>query len=86
MGLPIRPFLYTIDQLCTLLNLSQRKMAEDYIFFEGRSVGARRKEYMTAVNIAPPESTPEWRIAEREFIRWLKYKGFRVYETGAVSN
>lgn len=57
-----------------------------YLYFEGRSIGARRRDLMIARNIAPPDQDPEWRVTEREFVRWMKTKGFRYYETGAVSS
>lgn len=86
IGLPPRVFLYTLDQIGLMLDLSQRQLTAQYVYFEGRSIGVRHKWFMTARNIAPPDAPPEWRITEREFIRWMRHKGFRYYDTGAVSN
>jgi len=86
IGLPVRVFLYTLDQLSVLLDVQEKTIKTKYVFFEGRSVGSRSKHLLLARNIAPPEETPDWRVAERELIRWLKVKGFRYYEAGAVSN
>lgn len=85
-GLPVRPFLYTLDQISTLLDLSIQNLSKDYVFFEGRSSGLAPRVKMIARNIAPPEAKPEWRIAEREFIRWMKVKGFKYYERGVVTH
>lgn len=86
IGLPPRVFLYTIDQLGVMLDLSEKTIRGSYLYFEGRSVGARRKDLMIARNIAPATEKPDWRVAEREFIRWMKVKGFRHYDRSAVSN
>lgn len=86
VGLPTRVFLYTLDQLCVMLDVNEGNLKRDHVYFEGRSVGAKRRDMMIARNIAPPNEKPDWRVAEREFVRWLKFKGFRHYEFGAVSN
>lgn len=86
IGLPVRVFLYTIDQIAVLVDLEQKTLEKHHIYFEGRSIGSRRRDLMIARNIAPAHEKPDWRIAERELVRWLKFKGFRYYEFGAVSN
>lgn len=80
VGLPTRPFLYTIDQLSVLLELGERTLATGYLYFEGRSTGTHSLDLMLARNVAPPNEKPEWRVAERELIRWLKRKGFILYD------
>src|SRR5213596_2999182 len=82
VGLPPRPFLYTVDQISVLLDLDEQTIMQKYLYFEGRSVGSRRRDLMTARNIAGPEDKPEWRIAERELIRWMRSMGFRYYDRG----
>ena len=84
VGLPVRPFLYTIDQIALLLSVPQGVVESSYLYYEGRSSGIRSKDLISAVNIAKRHEKPEWRVAEREFVRWLRHKGFRVYETGSV--
>jgi hypothetical protein len=83
VGLPPRSFLYTLDQVSALLGLSMSALkGEGYSYFEGRSHGRHKKYQLLFRNIAPPtERRPEWRVAEQEFIRWMKYKGFKSYET-----
>lgn len=84
VGLPVRPFLYTIDQLSVLLDLPEESLKRQYIYFEGRSIGIKRKDLIAARNIAPADARPDWRIPEKELIRWLKFKGFRYYERGSA--
>lgn len=52
-----------------------------YLFLDGRSLGAAPPGKLLARNIASEGETPIWRVGEREFIRWLRHKRFRVYET-----
>lgn len=82
VGLPMRPFLYTLDQIEFLLQISHDSLMKDYLHFEGRSVGARPLHRMGARNIAPEGQTPEWRVSDRELARWLAKKGWRVYLRG----
>lgn len=80
IGLPVRPFLYTLDQIATLLEIQQVALEQQHIHFEGRSVGARPKDKMVARNVAAVGERPDWRIVERELMRWMRRKGFRFYE------
>jgi len=86
IGLPARPFFYTLDQLAVCLNLDIQTLKRQYLFYEGRSTGTRSIHLIVARNIAPPKEKPEWRVAEREFLRWLRLKKFRIYEVGVVTN
>ena len=84
VGLPIRPFLYTLDQICTLLEVSEDSLKRQYLHFEGRSVGSKPPDRMRAVNILSPPHKPDWRVAEKELIRWMRYMGFRYHEKGYI--
>jgi hypothetical protein len=86
VGLPPRPFLYTVDQISVMLDISEAEVLRSYIYFENRSVGTRKIDLMCARNIAPKDQPAEWRVAEREFIRWMKTKGFRHYERSTFTN
>lgn len=83
IGIPTRVFLFTVDQISAMLDVDEKTILNSYIYFEGRSIGTRKKNLMVARNIAAPEDKPDWRVAEREFIRWMRVKGFRYYERGA---
>jgi hypothetical protein len=84
IGLPVRPFLYTIDQIAVILDLSEERIRAGYVFYEGRSVGFATRDLLMARNIAPQDEKPEWRIAEQELLRWLKRRGFKVYDRAFV--
>lgn len=80
VGLPIRPFLYTLDQIAQLIGVTQKSLELSYIHFEGRTAGRKTRHVMSAVNIAERADRPDWRVNEAEFIRWLKFKKIRIYE------
>jgi len=79
VGLPHRNFLYTLDQISTILMIEQKSLMITHVFFVGRSTGIPSLNALNAVNIAPPESKPDWRVEEKELIRWMRRKGFRGY-------
>lgn len=84
-GLPLRVFLYTLDQIATMVQVDLHNLRTHYIHYEERSVSFRPHGKMSARNIASDGEKPEWRVAEKEFIRWLRYKGFKVYNRTGVS-
>lgn len=79
VGLPLRTFLYTLDQVASLLALSRRDLESRYIYFTGVSIEKRSKHLIVARNIGHPAERADWRVSEEEFIRWLLLKGFRLY-------
>lgn len=86
VGLPVKPFFYTLDQIATLLSVEEDRLKKAYIYFDGRSTGRRRPDLMISVNIAPDTEKPEWRVEQRELVRWMKAKGFKYHEYGTFSN
>lgn len=84
VGLPPRPFLYTVDQISVLLELSEASLRSSYIYYVGRSIGHNNPDLMTARNIAKPGEHPDWRITERELVRWMRRRGFRYYERSSL--
>lgn len=83
-GLPLRVFLYTVDQIATLLQVDDKTVKTNYLHYEERSVGFRPHDRMSARNIAPNGEKPDWRVAEAELVRWLRYKGFKIYNRTSV--
>lgn len=75
--LPAHPFFYTLDQVAIMLNLrvSALKLR---VFFVGRTSGRRTPTQLEAMNIAEPGKAPDWRIDERELLRWLAVHGYQV--------
>ena len=83
-GLPPRIFFFTVDQISTLIELDEAYIMRNLLHYEGRSAGVAPRDKMKAMNMAPEGETPEWRVSEQAFIRWLKMKGIRFYERGYV--
>lgn len=82
VGLPARVFLYTVDQLAVMLHVDEKTIHSQYLYHSGRDIGTVHKFYMLANNIAPPNEKPDWRVTEREFVRWMRHKGFKFYDRG----
>ena len=82
LGLPVRPFLYTLDQVSTILNITESVLKRDgYVHFDGRTPGTARMDELRAVNVAHGiTDKPNWRVEERELIRWMKRKGFKYVD------
>lgn len=82
IGLPPRIFMYTADQIATMLELELDYVKKSLFFYDRREPGLTPKTKMRAINIAPEGETPEWRVTERELIRYLRSRGLRFYERG----
>lgn len=81
VGLPALVFTFTLDQIAAMLSVDEAKLKREYLYYAGRSVGRQVPGVMYAVNIAPDPRLPaEWRVTQREFVRFLKAKGFRGYD------
>lgn len=80
MGLPFKPFLYTLDQIADLLSISLPTLKSQHLFYRSRSPGAPHPRQLEAVNLSSDGDKPDWRVQETELIRWLRWKGFRVYD------
>ena len=79
VDLPTRPFLYTLDQIATLLGLSMDRLKGVYCYFQGRSTGFKKVDYLEVIDIAPRGEKPDWRVSEGELVRWLRVHGVRPY-------
>lgn len=79
ISLPPRPFLYTVDQLASLLGVSESRVRDAYLFYISNDWGKRPPDLLEARNIAPSGEKPDWRVEEKELKRWMKRKGFRFY-------
>jgi hypothetical protein len=83
VGLPPRPFFYTLDQLATMLEIEEQALKR-WLHYEGRSIGPCPRDKILVHNLAPEGETPVWRALDRNFIRWLRFKGLRYHERGYV--
>lgn len=82
VGLPVRPFLYTLSQIATLLSMSEDMLHRRIIYYEGRSVHRKQPDELQFINIAKVGTKPAiWMCSEEEFVRWMKYKGFKVRDS-----
>lgn len=82
IGLPPRIFMFTADQIATMMELSDVYVKKTLLFYDKREPGLTPKTKMRAVNIAPEGERPEWRVTEREFIRYLRSRGVKFYDRG----
>lgn len=83
---PTRPFLYTLDQIASMLAISERELISLYLFLEGRSTFTRAGHHISAHNIAPPEAEPQWRVSDPELMRWFGVLGFHVERTPGLTS
>lgn len=86
VGLPPRPFLYTLDQIAVMTGITETRLLQTHCFLEQRSLGSPGKHLLKCRNIAARDERPDWRILEAELIRWMKVKGFRYYEVGRFTS
>lgn len=82
LGLPPRVFMYTVDQIATLFEVAEKDVKKRFLFYDKREPGIAPKTKMRAINIAPEGETPEWRVTERELVRYMRRQGIRFYERG----
>lgn len=78
VGLPPTIFLFTLDQLSSMMNLSMNNLMVTYIFYQGRSTSLKKRHQMSAINIAPDDEKPDWRVSVEEFKAWLRRMGFKA--------
>lgn len=57
-----------------MADLLQVPTMDPYLFYVGRSVGIPPPDKMEAINISPAGVQPEWRVEERQFVKWCKHK------------
>jgi hypothetical protein len=74
VNFPPREFMYTIPQICLMLDVNRKYFDERVGFYRGRSVG-RGVGMLRCVNIAGADATPLWRVSETDFKLWLRHKG-----------
>ena len=78
LKLPPRPFLYTMDQIATLLSCTESYLKNNLAHFKGRTITRRTPDEILFMNIAKEDETPNWRVEHTELVRWLRRKGFKV--------
>lgn len=86
VALPPRFFLYTLDQIAMMLGYSQKNLEATHIFYHGRSIGYPSPDKIQARNIAQPEDKPDWRVVDRELVRWMRRKGYKAIESARITD
>lgn len=79
VDLPTRVFLYTLDQIATMLGIPMDKLKQSYIYFVGFSKGIKKRDWLEAINIAPLGEPRDWRVNEGELLRWMRVQRIRPY-------
>lgn len=74
--LPEIPFLYTLDQVAIIVGWSKQRL-HARTFYVGRTLDRKLADQIEAFNIALPTQKPDWRVSERELIRWLIRHGYQ---------
>jgi hypothetical protein len=78
VGLPPVIFMFTVDQIASMLSVEERYVMTTYLYYVGRSTGRKATHHMDAVNIAPEDHAPEWRVPSKEFLKWCTRRGIKV--------
>lgn len=77
--LPEHPFFYTLDQVATILQVSESWLRKR-TSYAGRTIDTGRA-MLRIVNLAEPDDSPVWRVSERELLRWLAHHGVNIKST-----
>lgn len=75
--LPSHEFFYTLDQVALLLSVGESWLRER-VYFAGRMPDTHVRDKLLAINLAEANERPKWRVSQRELIRWLARKGYKV--------
>lgn len=78
VGLPDVVFMFTIDQIASMLNVSQDTIMSVYLYYQGRSTGMMARHHMKAINIAAEGQRAEWRVSLESLRTFLKKMGFQA--------
>jgi hypothetical protein len=78
---PLRVWFFTVEEIAEMLAVDLDKVKREYVYYLGLTPGVAKKDLLKAANLSPLDATPEWRISEEEFARWLRVKGFTVHTT-----
>ncbi len=85
LRVPIRQFMFTIDQLASMLGCAESTVKK-YLWFDGMSTGKPGPKRMKALNLADRGERPDWRVQEEEYIRYLRACGIRITYGGPRRN
>ena len=84
VGLPPLVFMFTMDQVSAMLQVAESDLKKHYLYYAGRSVGFQTPDRMYAINVAPDGQPAQWRVSQKEFVRFVKRKGLRLYDVSRL--
>lgn len=84
VGLPPLLFMFTLDQVCAMLQVEMKTLMRDHLWYTGITPGIPMRRQMKAVNIGEHDA-PVWRVSQREFVVWAKRQGFKVSDYARFS-
>lgn len=76
--LPVVTFMYTLDQIAGMIQVTVHDLQYKYLYYPLRSTGRKPRHQMVACNIAPDDEPAEWRVTQQDFVRWLKSNGWEI--------
>jgi hypothetical protein len=85
-GLPLRPFLYTMDQIADILQVTLDDLLRPmnkWVHYYGINSGIPSQGKLVAHNVGPTHS-PDWRVSEDDLIRWLESRGWNVTDAKQI--
>lgn len=92
-GLPRRPIFWTIDQVADMLSISVPSLVKSYLWFDGKEIGPYHRQFLRASNLAVGrthrnfgDQPSDWRIAEPELLRWMKFHRLYLFDEGDLSD
>ena len=77
--LPLKTFMYTIDQISVMLDMTEQMLRRKVLFYVGREMQKQDPMKMRAINISGIDEKAEWRVSEEELVRWCRKRKVRFY-------
>lgn len=84
IGLPPLVFMFTVDQIASMLAVSEKRVMEAFLYYGERTTGRMPRHQMRTINIAPSNEKAEWRIPSREFLAWCKRMGVKISDFNQI--
>ncbi|ADD80839.1 gp053 [Rhodococcus phage ReqiDocB7] len=82
--LPLKTFMYTVDQIAYMFDISEKHLREKILFYVGREMKKQDPMMLRAINIRGLNEAAEWRVTEEELIRWCRKRKVNFYTSRHV--
>lgn len=83
--MPSVVFLFTLDQIAFMLNIEESTLRVSYLYYVGRTTGAKTRNQMDAINIADDGEKPDWRVSHQEFVKWCRRRNITLHTFSTLS-